>query len=598
MLRFSSFEFDGDSGRLRRDGEEISLSPQSAGVLAALLQKPGSVVSREDLKETLWTDDTIVDFDAGLNFVVSQLRRALDDDPRAPRFIETLPRRGYRFIGEFEASRRERYRKRLRLGILTALLLAALGVYFTPDPEPELYVMPGHTLAVLPIRTEDSELKSVAGGLSTELRAQLGELASPRLRLLGGITTRAALDSNWTLPRWQEELDVDYFLDTSLRQADGRLRITMELVEMESGNMVWASSFHHTAKEILSVQRTVTIRIASVVSRNADLVMEGNPVDRWEETPSAESYLRALDLEQAGGGASLAASHAEFERLVEMVATDPRAWAGLGRTAHLLSMYGLLERDVATSKLAEAVQRCMSLAPDSPATLSIKGTYELWYAWDVDAAKRSLTRAIEARPNDAFLRHEYAWALLAGGDLAEGTKQIELAAFIEPLSTQARMDVGWMMLRLGHYEAAIEAAERTLAIQPRHSGALFCLARAHWILGDYVRSADATRALLTTGSEAARLLADEVTGESPQQICESYLRWLRTQWEDESPGSQAYGIASIHQLLGDSDGAILWLERSLERRSLSMLTLHLDPVFEELHGDARFDAILHAVIGS
>lgn len=368
------------------------------------------------------------------------------------------------------------------------------------------------------------------------------------------------------------------------------MRLTAELVDTSDGTQVWANAYQRRSTDVLLLEQEIVENLNGTLS--LDAAPESALADRVKAWPTPEltgAYLQARILEE---GPERRLARLAFSSIADQVPDDARAWAGLYRTMHRARMYGDDPKTEDTIMIAAAARTAAQLAPDLAEARAAMGSAQLWYEWDVPAALDNLQAAHRRQPNHPFINHEYTWALLAAGNVDAGLEQIQRAENLDPLSVAAIMDVGWAMLRVGRVDEAIAASMRTLLLEPEHSAAIYCIVRAAYLKGDYVTSiANVKKLLRLSGRDTSDIRKQLVGGDGKAQG-ERYLRWLARIWTESEDEPNRYDVAAVYALLGQADEAIAWLELSLERRDMSMLTLRLDPSFVGLKSDQRFAAIV------
>src|SRR5262245_18350028 len=266
QLHFAGFEMDVESGELRKDGIRLKLQPQPFRVLGLLVSRAGRVLSRQEIERELWGDETHVDFEGGLNYCIRQIRTALGDDAESPRYIETLPKRGYRFLAPVEARNGERPAARRRA-----------------------------MLAVLPFGnlTGLSDQDYFSDGLTEELIAQLGRLNPEQLGVIAFTTARQYKNTTKGIDQIGEELGVSFIVEGSLRRAGDRVRITAQLIQVSDQSHLWAEAYNRTVEDIISIQIDVAERVARSLAVEL-LSGGGNALARSATRNSAayEAYLK------------------------------------------------------------------------------------------------------------------------------------------------------------------------------------------------------------------------------------------------------------------------------------------------------------------
>lgn len=543
-LRFGNFELEESSGELRRDGLLIKLTPRQFRLLRLLARNSGRVVSREEIQSEIWGSDTFVDFQRNLNVCVAQLRAALHDDSEAPRFIQTMPRRGYRFLLPVELpvelpvaavepalptppSRR-------RAGLLAASLAAvaicvAIAIFLLTRPVPA----PTWRVAVLPFTNTSAGDTPIADGIASELMATLGSQTS-RLSVIGRASSQRAKDP-------ARELHADYLIEGSLRRESDRLRLTASLVRVADSVQIWTETFERPAQNSFALQEDVAARVTAGVL--AKLFPGVGPVARPATGASEEAYrlfVAGRLLEHQGR------YRAAIEPLTQAVAISPgfaaahaaiaECYVGMGRTGG--------GGDVFEGAKTSAIEALRLDAANAEAHNALANAL-FWHDWNWTAAAREFQSAIDLNPSYATAYHDQAFLLVVTGRREAGLTALRRAIALDPLSVRVNIDAGWLLLQAHHFDEAIEQARRALQLEPGLREAESCMARA--------------RALQGSGK--------------PQDSSEPFIH------------------ATYLALTGQNDAAVASLEQAYAAHSVMMVELMSEPSLEKLHGDPRFQAI-------
>ncbi len=628
--RFGLFDFDPRTGELRRDGEVIKLPPQPTRVLALLLSRPGEVVLRDDFRRELWGDDTFVDFERGLNFCILQVRGALGDSSDNPRFIQTVPRRGYRFIAPTSAVRPEstsvpgrstsvpisssvpagtsvpvaKPRPRwfwgaaVAAGLLVLTPLAWLVWARALSPDGRSTSTAPIRVAVLPFSnlTGDESAAHLADGLTDEVIGQLGALGGNRLAVIARTSAMAYRDTAKDVPTIGAELSVQYVLEGGVHREGQALRITTTLIPVRSqtSRARWEETFDTQPAAAESHQRHAAFRIARLAAR--ELLPETPDIAPSRLTLRAgvwESFLEAAALMNGGRPDDVKRAIAQLEGIVEQQPDFADAWARLAAAHHLLVMMGSAEPATAYPKAHEAAAHALAGNDGSAAAHLARGLVALWYEWRPAKAAEAFERALALNASDAAAHHDYAWALLALGRDQEAVRHITTARDLDPLSTRASNDVGWLHLHLRQPEEAARACHQTLAVDGESLEAQACLERAYVARRLYDAALHAARTATPPGAARASGTSPVSASDSVAEL-QRLWRWrverleqaARTRWV--SP----YTLAVHYVLIGETGKALDALETAYASRAGMMVFLARDPAMDALRREPRFATLL------
>jgi TolB-like protein/DNA-binding winged helix-turn-helix (wHTH) protein/Tfp pilus assembly protein PilF len=621
IIRFGEFELALKSGELRRNGRVVRLQPQPFKVLAFLATHAGQTVTRQELQHAVWDGETFVDFEHGLNFCIKQIRSALGDNAQTPRIVETLPKRGYRFIPEVErlngkqtaetvinepAEARSSVEPRQRaiqfparriaaIGVIAGVALA--GVYFTfgflarrnpTDPVPlAVRVM----IAVMPFEnlSGDPEQAYFSDGMTEEMIARLGGLNPDALGVIARTSVMGYKGGNKDIGEIGRELGVDFVVEGSVRRDQDRVRITAQLIRVSDQTHLWSESYDRPAKDALTVQAEVSNRIANALT--IELLREREQGSAQPGNADAvDAYLRGRYLWNKGNRESVARSVEQFNRAIELDAGYAPAYCGLADSYRLLGMYYVTPPRDAYPRAKEAATRAIELDPDSADALVSLGTIRFRYEWNWAEAERDFLRAIEINPSLGMAHHDYAWFLIAMGRFDEGIHQMKLAQRLDPLSPVANSDVGWAFLMARRYDEAISQIERTLELEPDFKSALACLERAYLLQGRHREAKETLMRELGETSPAAS------AGDPAAEMELLYSRRLERTLETARKGrSSPYNVATVCLAAGRQDQALAWLERAFEERDPMLVAVRTDPAFDAIRADPRFVGLLRRI---
>jgi TolB-like protein/DNA-binding winged helix-turn-helix (wHTH) protein/Tfp pilus assembly protein PilF len=573
MLRFGPFALDPDTGELRRDGELVPLAPQPFRLLLALASRPGELLTREELRQQVWGDGTFVDFERGLNFCVLQARTALGDDAKEPLYIETLPRRGYRFVAPVNTPASEAPPKRRRRPNPSGLVAAAALVVFVlvaawhrAQPADGLKTM----IAVLPFDGADV---AFADGMTSELITHLGALQPSRLGVIARTSTRTYRGTSKSVRDIGHELGVDYVVEGRVQREADRVRVTAQLIDTRDQTQLWGESFDRRGAGALAIQRDVAEKVAKAL--RIELLAEDTLTAR---SPAAhEAYLRGRQLWSEGTTPALRESVRELREATRLEPSYVLPHIALAESLHLLAMREQIDARAAGQEIRRESETALRLAPALAQSHATEAMFRFWYDWNWDAAEESYRKAIRLNPNEPGALHDHGWLLLVQGEFEEGLAEIRRAQELDPVSPRANMHVAWAYIYTGQYAQAVRESRRALELSPGFQEAYHCLEDAYLLSGNY------------ESALAARKMRDpSVTATDAKQYFAGDQAASVKKIEARNP----YGAAVTYARAGDRDNALRWLTKAKETRNLSFPLSGIDPKLAVLRGDARYVELL------
>jgi TolB-like protein/DNA-binding winged helix-turn-helix (wHTH) protein len=616
---FGAFEADLASGDLRKHGLRIKLRGRPFDVLCALVEQPGELVTRDTLRQRLWAADTFVDFDHGLNAAVNKLREALGDAADNPRFIETLPKRGYRFIAPVsiqamvpvtvvveavsppppppEVVVRQDRRRSWPIAAGAVAIAAALAAWASwPHAKPtrslqRVAVLPFHNLS------GDASQEYFVDGMTEALIAELAQVSS--LRVISRTSVMPYKTTQKSLRAIANELGVDIVLEGSAVRTSDRVRITAQLIEATSDQHLWARSYDCDLGDVLDMQRRVAreateeIRAAVTEDETARL-KRSSPVD-----PRAhDAYLRGQHLRTRLTEESLLKSIEYFEEAIRIDPAYADGYAGLADSWRMLGAAGweLRPPRETAPRARAAAQRALALDPDNASAGSILALVRFEHDWDWPAAEAGLRHVIDQQPGFSRGHLRYSGFLTAMGRYGEAQREARLAKELDPLSTIAGQTLAIRYYYGGRCDLAVPELRRALELEPTSFVARLGLAQCAWRDGR-VREA----------------LPDFEQASASSQDSTYVLGWLGFAYAQAGDGARARAVlerlqhpgegryepqfpqALVHLGLGDRDGALRSLEAAFQERSAWMTFLAAEPELAPLSGDARFQELVRRV---
>jgi TolB-like protein/DNA-binding winged helix-turn-helix (wHTH) protein/Tfp pilus assembly protein PilF len=493
--RFGLFELDLVSQRLSRQDQVIKIQEKPFQLLAALLENAGEVISREQLRARLWPADTFVQFDDNLNTAVKRAREALSDSAERPRYIETVPRRGYRFIPPVERLPAEpapvalttpestlpqsspfiSLRWAFVFG-LVVFLAAGAWYLFHRRSQASASSQNKIMLAVMPFRnvSGSSGQDYLSEGFTEELIAHLGRLAPRKLGVIARSSVATMQNAEENLSRVGHDLGVSYILEGSVSRMGGQLNLTARLVQVSDQTHIWAETYARPEQELLTIERDIARSIAEALAIRL-LPSEENALARaaTTNTEAYEAYLAGMYQFDRGTEQSFQNALADFERAIRLDPEYAMAHEAIARTYLELEGYHFLPSGEASRKAEEHVALGRKLDENLPQTYALLAA--LLQRTDphspgIDEAYR---KAIELNPSDAYVRQQYSMYLLSVKRPDIAIAQILEAARLDPLSVRTRCYVAWSFYSVGQFSEAQEQVTRALALDPNSPFGLY-----------------------------------------------------------------------------------------------------------------------------
>jgi TolB-like protein/DNA-binding winged helix-turn-helix (wHTH) protein len=521
--RFGTFEVDLASASLRREGLEVRLRGRPFDILLLLVETPGEIVTREQLKQRLWAEDTFVDFDHGLNAAMNRLRTALGDSAESPRYIQTLPRRGYRFLAPVHrlerpspvaapappvalpetppsrdrapaiapaftppslASRRRRaWTWAAALGAAAVVMAGVWGLSaggWKRAPAASGRPM----LAVLPFANVSGDVDQdyLSAGFTDELIAQLGALNPEKLGVIARTTVVSYRGSGRSVADIGHELGVSYVLEGSVRRSGPRVRLAAQLIDVATQTQLWAETYDREIGDVLLTERDVAMRVAESLAMS---VLRTAVVPRLPSAAAYDAVLRGRYLRQQGTEASLDRARQYFEQAIALDPNLAGAHAGLADVFHVLGAPGWeLDRpSVLLARAREASERAIALDPALPDGYAVRGMVRLWLQWDPAGAGQDLDRAVTLNASFAQAHQYLSTVYTVQRRFDEAVEEARRSAALDPLSSVANTTLAYRLYYAGRFEEAAREFSRALELAPEFASAWLGLAQARRELG-------------------------------------------------------------------------------------------------------------------
>ena len=576
LLRFGAFELDLHNNELRRGGVLLKLTPQQFQVLRLLAENAGQLQMRETIQRAVWGTDTFVDFDRNLNVCITQIRSALNDDSEAPRYIQTAPKQGYRFIAPVERVAMpgvepvaERARpSRLWIAVVAGASICLLAAgYFAWHRTPASGKV---TIAALPFENlgGDASQEPFINGLQEELMSDLGTVQPDRLGVIGR-------GSVMRLKNGSRELHVDYLLEGSVRHSAGRVRVTARLIKAADQSEAWTGSYEQNESELFQMQEDAAAQISAAVAGKLFGAVHAPAASLHAHNREAyEAYLKGRYLQQKQNLADLTRSIPYFQEAVKLDAKFAEPSVALAESYISLGRTGSPSQS--TFPLARiAAEHALGLNEASAEAHNALANVFFWYEWNWPEAERHFTRAIAINPSFSVAHHDYAFYLIAMGHTEQGLESLRRAIALDPLSTRVNMDAGWVLLHAHRFDDAIRQAKRALELEPGLPEANACIVRALLSQQKYKEAVEAIPSL--RGKPG-----------NPEEI-------LKEAYRQKPAVADPITMAQRYAFLSENTNALDALDRAYEARSILMPLLKTEPSFTPLHAEPRFQALARKI---
>jgi TolB-like protein/DNA-binding winged helix-turn-helix (wHTH) protein/Tfp pilus assembly protein PilF len=647
VVRFGTFEVSLQSGEVRKAGVRIRVQQQPLKLLEVLLEHPGHVVTREELRSRVWPNESFGDFDQAVNIAIAKLRSALGDSAENPRYIETLPKRGYRFIADvsfvdadgrirrpesssadsagaepghqlpgnglavphateaapqFQSGglavapqRRLRPTRRVVMALGLVLGLGILSVLF--------FRSRGHaptairSLAVLPLEnlSGESSQNYFSDGMTDELITDLAQISA--LRVISRTSVMVYKGARKPLPQIARELHVDAVVEGTVLRAGDQVRITAQLIDASTDKHLWSHSYEGELRDTLALQDRVARAIAEEIKISLTPREQAALKSAAVVNPQAyESYLKGRYFWSKRTAEGLKVALAYFNQAIEEDPNYAQAYSGLADTYALLGdwQYAAMTPKEAYPKAKAAALKAVTLdnalgeAHNSLAFL-LDG-----FDWDLDSGGKEFRRAIELNPGYATGHHWYAWHLALLGRYDEAIAEMKKAESVDPLSLIINADLAELLVLAHSYDEAIGQSRKTIEMDPNFAMAHDQLAEAYLQKHMYAEAIPELQKAVQLSSGSPMCIANLARAyafSGQRDEATALLSDLKT---SSTPGfSHASEVAAIYASLGDKDQAMNWLEKGYAERFNPGVLIR--PRFDPLRSDPRFQRLVQRV---
>ena len=631
VVRFGTYEVSLQSGEVRKSGLRIRVQQQPMKLLQILLERPGEVVTREELRSRVWTDESFGDFDQAVNIAIAKLRNALGDSAENPRFIETLPKRGYRFIADVSVVDTDARPKKpgstagdvpthkdneeklqsARLEVAperrpwpARWIIAALALLLSV-PILSVWLLRSRgsaptgirSLAVLPLEnlSGDAAQNYFADGMTDELITDLAQISA--LRVISRTSVMAYKGARKPLPQIARELNVDAVVEGSVLRSGDQVRITAQLIEAATDKHLWSRSYEGELRDTLALQSRVASAIADQIRINLTPQEQAALKNVKVVNPQAyESYLKGRFFWNKRTADGLKVALAYFNQAIE---EDPRyapAYSGLADTYALLGdwQYAVMTPKEAYPKAKAAAIKALELDSALGEAHNSLAFVLDGFDWDFDAAGKEFRRGIELNPGYATAHHWYAWHLSLLGRYDEAIAEMKKAENLDPLSLIINADLAELLVLAHANDESIEQSRKTIEMDPNFALAHNQLAQAYLQKHLYDEAVAELQKAVQLSGGSPTCIANLARAYAISGRRDETKRLLSDLKQRSNPNhSYAAEIAMIYASLGDKDQAMNWLEKGYDERFNPGVLLR--PGFDPLRSDSRFQNLVHRI---
>jgi TolB-like protein/DNA-binding SARP family transcriptional activator len=565
--RFLEFELDVDAYELRRNGQRLRLARQPMDLLLLLLSHPRELVTREDIAKRLWEPGVHTDVDAGIHTGILRIRQVLGDSREAPRYVETVPGKGYRFVAPVQVA----------------------GVIDNVDATLQRLPL---SIAVLPFANIGSDPESAyfCDGLVEELTTALAQV--PGLRVAGRVSAFYFRERPNELQQVGKALDVDRVLEGSVLRVGGRIRITARLVSVESGYHLWSARYDREIGDVFAVHDEITASIVSALS----LALTSRPPIALRHSKNLEAfelYLRGRHSWHQRTPESVHTAIAHFEKAVRVDPNYALAFAGLANSYSALAFYGYVSAAHARAAAQRSAARALELAPDLAESHYAMALFTMWLSPDWPDAEPWYVRSLAIQADFAAAHTHYAALLAACRRSDEARAHVLQAIALDPLSPSVYGTAALCMFTLGKHQEALQFGQRALELQSDFVVGLYALGLTYCRTGELDKGRDAFDRLLALSNRASYFLGWAAVAHSLDNRA-AEARALTAEIENRRPSEEVQPVARLLIAIARADRheTLRALERCIAFEGPSFQLVHASPFLGSWADDPSFAALL------
>lgn len=610
IFYFDAFVVDGENFSVKKAGQAITLTPRAFDVLFFLINHAGRVVEKQEIFDAVWKETFVSD--NALTKIVKELRHVLGDSAENPTVIETIPKRGYRFIAQIEnaveptektlddtaptASRPSFSRPVLALSIIVVaavLVLAAWLVY-----RPGAAGNPGaqvRVIAVLPFKPLNAESRdeSLEMGMAETLITRLSNLRQVIVRPMSAV--RKYTDPGLDAVAAGRDVRAEAVLEGSIQKAGERIRVTVRLIDVRSGAPLWSEAFDEKFTDIFAVQDSIAERVAGALALQLSGQEKEQLVKHYTNSPEAyRLYMKGQLIWNRRSQNWIDQSLASYQQALEKDPNFALAHIGVADSYIMLSGHRRITMQEAEEKARPAILRALEIDDSLAQAHNALAELQYQYEYDWAGAGDEFRKALALNPNIAWIHQAYGWYMMSMGRFDEAKTEMEKARELDPSSLTITIGRGRLFYYSREYDEAVRSFENIVAAEPNDMSAVLALYSAYEQKGMYPEALEAFLKLNTERAEDAEDFREAYRTGGWEGFLRKQLEKLE---EDTARGgrTEPSTLANIYARLGDKEKAFFWLEKVFADRDAVVLQFKVEPAFDPLRDDPRYAALLHKI---
>ena len=585
-MSFNDFAIDVDTSILLKAGKKVPLGPRPFEVLLYMLENRGRVVTKQELFEQIWGNDFVTD--AALTQVIKEIRSALGDDARSPRYVRTVHRKGYQFIAPLSDGARvvkRRWRMlRLALGLsVVGFLILAVSLW-VKSTEPRY--LP-NSIVVLPFinMSDDAGNEYFSDGISEELLILLAQI--PELHVISRSSAFSFKGKHIDIPTIAAQLNVVHVLEGSVRKSGNRVRITVQLIDAHSDTHLWSETYDRTLDDIFAIQNEIATKVVAQLK----ITMLGDVPETEETDPEVYVlYLQARHLGRRGTSGAWDQSTALYQRALAIDPNYATAWSGLTDIYLNQTGWGLRSLDEGWTLVRETANQALAIDPDCAPAHAILGSVAFFYEFDLEAAARHLEHALALEPTNPEILSRGADLVAKLGLLDEAIAISEYIVNRDPVNPVYHESLGRYYLRAGRLDEAIASFRTALTLSPGYRAARYRIGMALLYKGELQAAlVEMQQEQFPSKQQEGEAIAYHALGHQAESDA------LLVELIDKDEYGGAYNIAYVLAFRGEADRAFAWLDKAVRRKDTGLTLITIQPEFDNIHEDPRWLPFLESI---
>jgi DNA-binding winged helix-turn-helix (wHTH) protein/TolB-like protein/Tfp pilus assembly protein PilF len=617
FYRFDDVTVDCENFRVQKNGQNVILKPRDFDVLIYLIRNSGRVVEKQELFEQVWKEAFVSD--NALTKIIKEIRHGLGDQADNPQYIETVPKRGYRFIGDINQRNGEPAaeitlplaaddrgvrpsafsKPAIVLAIVTLIAGSAfIAWWLIPRASTETSrSSPIRSIAVLPFKplNTDSRDESLEMGMAETLITRLSNLKQVTVRPMSAVRNYTDIDQD--LVKAGNEMVVEAVLDGSIQKSGDRVRVTVRLVDVRNGEPLWSEQFDESFTDIFKVQDSIAERVTNALTLELSRQEKEQLAKHYTNNPEAyQLYLRGQLIWNGRRQNWIEQSLEYYRQAVEKDPNFALAYIGMADCYIMSNGHHKMPARETEAKARPAIMKALeidnTLAQAHNALAELKYQYE--YDWE--NAEREFKKAVELNPNVAWIRQAYGWFLMSAGRFEEATAQMETARKLDPSSLTINVGRGRLFYYSRQYDQAVQHFQNIVAVEPNDNSSYRSLYTIYEQKKMYPEAVDVYLKLLDMSGRRPELIQEyreafELSG------WDGFLRMQldRLKNREKTSSVRPLSLADLYVRLGQKDEALTWLEKAVEVRDPVIIQFKIEPAYDSLREDPRFAKLIRRV---